>query len=137
MGYASHDRDLCFRGLERGEVGINKENCHRENKRKMEEIKETTGFYFKDLPFHPRHRPEFVDLVPSYITQACRGDRRQIKHEHITGHRREKTQGTRGLWDIHWRKCIINVMSSKLVTKSSRGKRPQQLHQRLAAKVNF
>lgn len=34
------DRDLGLRGLERGEVGMNKENCHTESKRKMEEIRE-------------------------------------------------------------------------------------------------
>lgn len=39
MGYDLHDRDLGLRGLERAEVGMNKENCHKENKRKMEEIR--------------------------------------------------------------------------------------------------
>lgn len=98
-------------------MGINKDNCHEENKRKMEEIRETTRFYFKDLPFHPRHRLGFADLVLSYITQACRGDRRQHKHEHVTGDRRDNTQAKEGYTGCRWRKCGINVMSSKLVTK--------------------
>lgn len=32
------------------------------------------GFSFKDLPFHPHRRPEFVDLVPSCTTPAWRGN---------------------------------------------------------------
>jgi len=45
----------------------------------------------------------------------------------------------RGGGDVHWRKCIIMriMMSSKLVTKLSQGDGPQQLDQRLAAKIIF
>lgn len=58
---------------------MKEERCLKENKRQMEETRERTRFSFKDLPFHPHHRPESADLVLSYIIQACKGYRRKSK----------------------------------------------------------
>jgi hypothetical protein len=44
--------------------------------RKIEEIREESGFSFKNLPFHPHRRPEFADLELSYTAPACRRKRR-------------------------------------------------------------
>ena len=103
---------------------MKKVNCPKENKRQMEETREGTRFYFKDLPFHPHHRPEFADLVLSYTTQACRGNRRKSNQkstslaiaENIIPTHNEKEGEMQG---VHWRKYTITkmIIALKLVIK--------------------
>ena len=95
----SKGRGPLFRGLERLWGGKKKHTCFQENKWQTEETRKRAGFSFKDLPFHPRHRPESAGLVPSYTTQACGGNRKKLTKEPIPGHGREhysNTQHKRG-----------------------------------------